>query len=160
LSAPFHPEKAEVVAGDGIRKILRFLKNHYDYIVVDTSKSFSPATLATFEQADRIFLLINVDLPSLRNVKRCQPLLDRIVGADAERVRLVVNRYHANDVISLEEVERTIGMPIFSTLSNDYESVIRSINSGQPVINNEKSPFARDLRALSAEVAGVNPMRN
>src|SRR5690606_33975276 len=82
LSAPFHPEKVEVVPGEGIRKILAFLKNHYEYIVVDTSKSFTPATLATFEQADRIFLLINVGLPSLRNIKRCQPLLDRIVGAD------------------------------------------------------------------------------
>ncbi len=160
LSAPFHPEKVEVVPGEGIRKILAFLKNHYEYIVVDTSKSFTPATLATFEQADRIFLLINVDLPSLRNIKRCQPLLDRIVGADQERIRLVVNRYHINDVISLEEVERTIGMQVFATLSNDYESVIRSINTGQPVINNEKSPFARDLRALASEVAGVSPSKN
>lgn len=160
LSAPFHPEKVEVVPGEGIRKILSFLKNHYEYIVVDTSKSFTPATLATFEQADRIFLLINVDLPSLRNIKRCQPLLDRIVGADQERVRLVVNRYHVNDVISLEEVERTIGMEVYATLANDYESVIRSINTGQPVINNEKSTFARDLRALGAEVAGVSPSKN
>jgi pilus assembly protein CpaE len=160
LSAPFHPEKAEVVAGEGIQRILQFLKQHYDYVVVDTSKSFSPATLATFEQADRIFLLTNVDLPSLRNIKRCQPLLDRIVGADIERVRLVVNRYHNNEVISLEEVERTLGMRVYATLSNDYESVIRSINSGNPVIDNEKSPFARDLRALGALIAGLNPATN
>ncbi len=160
LSAPFHPEKAEVVPGEGIKLILQFLKQHYDYVVVDTSKSFSPATLATFEQADRIFLLTNVDLPSLRNIKRCQPLLDRIVGADVERVRLIVNRYHSNEVISLEEVERTLGMQVYATLANDYESVIRSINSGHPVIDNEKSPFARDLRALGALVAGLNPVTN
>jgi pilus assembly protein CpaE len=160
LSAPFHPEKAEVVAGEGIQRILKFLKQHYDYVVVDTSKSFSPATLATFEEADRIFLLTNVDLPSLRNIKRCQPLLDRIVGANVERVRLVVNRYHSNEVISLEEVERTLGMRVYATLSNDYESVIRSINSGNPVIDNEKSPFARDLRALGALIAGLNPVAN
>ncbi len=160
LSAPFHPEKSETVTAESIKKIFIFLKQHYDYVVVDTSKSFSPATLATFEQADRIFLLTNVDLPSLRNIKRCQPLLDRIVGADTERVRLVVNRYHQNDVINLEEVERTLGMSIYASLSNDYESVIRSINTGQPLIDNEKSPFARDLRALGAEIAGLNPNRN
>lgn len=160
LSAPFHPEKVEVFPAEGIRNILQFLKQHYDYVVVDTSKSFSPATLATFEQADRIFLLTNVDLPSLRNIKRCQPLLDRIVGANPERIRLVVNRYHMNEVISLEEVERTLGMKVFATLSNDYESVIRSINSGHPVIDNEKSPFARDIRVLVAEIAGLNPATN
>ncbi len=160
LSAPFHPEKVEVFPAEGIRNILQFLKQHYDYVVVDTSKSFSPATLATFEQADRIFLLTNVDLPSLRNIKRCQPLLDRIVGANPERIRLVVNRYHTNEVISLEEVERTLGLKVFATLSNDYESVIRSINSGHPVIDNEKSPFARDIRVLVAEMAGLNPATN
>ena len=46
LSAPYQPEKAEVVTGEEIRRILQFLRKHYDYVVVDTSKSFSPATLA------------------------------------------------------------------------------------------------------------------
>lgn len=160
LSAPFHPERAEVVEAEGIHRILHFLKNNYDYVVVDTSKAFSPATLATFEEADRIFLLLNVDLPSLRNIKRCQPLLDRVAGADATRVRLIVNRYHPNEVISLEEVERTLGMKVYATLANDYDAVIRSINSGQPVIDNDKSPFARDLRALCAEITGLNPIQN
>jgi hypothetical protein len=38
--------------------------------------------------------------------------------------------------------------------------VIRSINSGQPVINNEKSPFARDLRAVVSEIAGLDVRKN
>lgn len=160
LSAPFHPEKVEAVTAEGIRKILQFLKQHYDYVVVDTSKSFTPATLATFEQADRILLVTNVDLPSLRNIKRCQPLLDRIVGSDTERVRLIVNRHHENDLITIEEVERTIGMGVYFTLANDYESVIRSINSGRPVINNERSPFARDLRLLAEEITGLSARSN
>lgn len=160
LSAPFHPEKVEMIPPEGARMVLQFLKKHYDYIVVDTSKSFTTATLETFEQADRIFLLTNVDLPSLRNIKRCQPLIDRIIGANPERVRLLVNRYHTNEVITLEEVERTIGLKVYATFSNDYESVIRSINTGVPVIDNEKSPFARDLRGFVANIAGLNAATN
>jgi Flp pilus assembly CpaE family ATPase len=63
-------------------------------------------------------------------------------------------------VITLDEVERTLGMKVFRTLANDYESVIRSINTGQPVIDNEKSPFARDLRSLGAELSGLVPETN
>lgn len=156
LSAPYHPAKAEVVTGDQIRQILHFLKEHYEYIVVDSSKSFTPPTLATFEQADHVFLVTTVDLPSLRNITRCLPLLERMGSVKGEKwLRLVVNRYQTNDPITLKEVEKTLGIPVFWTLANDYESVMRSINSGKPAVLAEPSPYARDLKALGAEITGV-----
>jgi pilus assembly protein CpaE len=159
LSAPYHPQKTEVVTDAQIAKILRFLKQHYDYVIVDTSKSFSPPTLATFEQADEIFLVTSVDLPSLRNIARCLPLLRQMVAPTEERLRLVLNRYHGGTVIRLEDVERSLGLPVFRTIGNDYEAVMRSINTGTPIILDQESRFARDVRALGAEIAGlkVNP---
>ena len=160
LSAPFQPERAEAAGGDQIRQILQFLKQHYDYVVVDTSKSFAPPTLATFEQADQIFLVTNVDLPSLRNIKRCLPLMERASGGLREKLRLVVNRYHPKNDISLEEAERSLNLQVFWKLANDYESVIGSINSGTPVITNANSAFANDIRELGAEVTGLRPSPN
>lgn len=155
LSAPYHPDKAEVVTGDQIGKILRFLREHYDYVIVDTSKSFTPPTLATFEQADRIFLVTNVDLPSLRNIKRCLPLVERIVGPRDEVVKLVVNRHQPDNVITLADVERTLGLKVYWTIANDYDAVVRSINTGVPIILNGTSKYAQDLKALGAEIAGI-----
>lgn len=158
LSAPFHPAKAETVTGDQIRQILHFLKQHYDYIVVDTSKSFSPPTLATFEQADHVFLITNLDLPSLRNITRCLPLLERMGSVKGEDwLRLVVNRYQASDPISLKEVEKTLGLSVYWTLGNDFESVMNSINSGKPVVMTDKSVFARDLKSLVTTMTGITP---
>ena len=126
LSAPYHPEKAEVVTGDEIRRILQFLRQHYDYVVVDTSKSFSPATLAAFEQADLVFLVTNVDLASLRNIQRGLPLLKRMLGRGERQVRLVVNRYHADERdLAQGRRAQTLGLKVFWTLSNDYEAVSR-----------------------------------
>ena len=159
LSAPYHPERAEVVTGEQIRRIIGFLKQHYDYVVIDTSKSFSPATLATFEQAELVFLTTNVDLPSLRNIKRCLPVLERIVGRPDERIRLVINRYHANNVISIQDVERTLGLKVYWTLANDFEAVMRSINTGKPVVLNGSSPYTADVKALSADIAGLATAR-
>jgi pilus assembly protein CpaE len=160
LSAPFHPEKVEAVGGDQIRQILKFLKQNYDYIVVDTPRSFSPAAMAAFEQADAIYIVTAVDLPSLRNIKRSLPLLERITGGKLkERVRLVVNRYHPDNVISVDEVHRTLGLGVHWKLSNDYETVINSINAGAPLmLDGGKSPFRNDLRALGAEIAGLQPL--
>ena len=155
LSAPYQPEKAEVVSAEEIRRILQFLRKHYDYLVVDTSKSFSPATLASLEQADLAFVVTNVDLASLRNLQRGLPLLKRMLGRDEKHIRLVVNRYHPDNEISLEDVQRTIGIPVYHTLCNDYDEVSRSISSGKPIVLNGNSKFSRDMKGLGALVTGI-----
>ncbi|HSJ24321.1 MAG TPA: AAA family ATPase [Longimicrobiales bacterium] len=159
LSAPFQPEKVEQVSTEQARKIFQFLKQQYDYVLVDTPKSFSPAAMAAFEQADAIYVVTVVDLPSLRNIKRSLPLLERITnGQLKERVKLVVNRYHPDNAISINEVQRTLGLDVHWRLSNDYETVINAMNTGEPVMLNghgKGSPFAADLRNLGAEITGL-----
>jgi pilus assembly protein CpaE len=153
LSAPYQPEKAETVTGDEIRRILNFLRRHYDYVVVDTSKSFSPATLAVFELSDLAFVVTNVDLASLRNLQRGLPLINRMLGRE-DHVRLIVNRYDPTRDIGLADVERTLGIKVFRTLSNDYERVSHSINTGTPIVLGN-SKFANDMKALGIEVTGL-----
>lgn len=154
LSAPYHPEKAEAVTADQIRQILHFLKQHYDYVVVDTSNSFTPRTLTTFDLADEVYLVANVDLPSLRNIQRSQHLLARMSETGHE-VRLIVNRYQPDNDITLDDVERALDMDVYWTLPNDYDSVIYAINTGRPVLLDEKSLYSEELQALGARIAGV-----
>lgn len=155
LSAPFHPERAEVASPDDVRKILHYLRNHYEYVIVDTSKSFSPATLAAFDQSDFVYVVVNLDLPSLRNVQRGLPMLKRVLPRGLDQMRLVVNRFQPDDEIGLKEVEQTLGVKVFCTLSNDYEAVIRSINAGKPIVLNGNSRYTRDVKALGAQIAGL-----
>ena len=155
LSAPFHPERAADITEDEIRQILIYLKGMYDYILVDTPKSFSPETRAAFEQASGVFLVATVDLPSLRNIQRALPLLRKVMPRGSEQLHLVINRYDPNDEISVKDVEKTLGIPVYATLANDYDAVIRSVNSSRPVVmNGSKSPYARDIRALAARIGG------
>jgi pilus assembly protein CpaE len=157
LSAPFHPDRAEVVNGDEIRRILHFLRQHYDYLVVDTSKSFSPATLAAIDQSDLVFLVANLDLPSLRNIQRGLPMLRRVLARGEDQLRLVINRFQAEGDISLEDVSRTLGLKVFWTISNDYEAVVDSINTGKPIVLNGTSAYTKDIKALGAQIAGMRP---
>lgn len=155
LSAPFHPERAEVVSPDDIRRILHFLKQHYDYVVVDTPGSFSPITLAAFDQSDLVFVVTNLDLPSLRNIQRGLPMLKRVLPKGDEQIRMVVNRYQSESAISLQDVERTLGLKVFATIANDYEALIQSINSGKPIVLNGTSRFTRDVKSLGGRIAGL-----
>jgi len=160
LCAPYHPEKAESVSADQIRRILQFLRQHYEYIVVDTSKSFSPTTLATFEQSDLVFLVSTADLPSLRNIQRGLPMMKRMLVKGQEQIRLVVNRYNPRDAISLEDVRKSLGLAVYWTLSNDYDAVVRSVNAGKPIVLNGSSNYTKDLKAFAADVAGLKTGRS
>ncbi len=153
LSAPYHPERAESVTADHAKQIIQFLKQHYEYVFVDVSNSFSARTLAAFEKADEVYLIATADLPSLRNIQRCQHLIGRL--SNIGELRLVVNRYHPDCDITLEDVEKSIGMEIYWALPNDYQSVIYAINTGQPVILDDSSPYTHELEALAAKMTGL-----
>jgi pilus assembly protein CpaE len=154
LSAPFEPDSGEVVGGDQITRILGFLRKHYDYVLVDTSKSLAPPALAALEAADQIFLVTNMDVPSLRNLKRCLPILDRVTAGDAGRLRLVVNRYNPKSLVRLQDLEETLGLDVYHTLTNDYESVIHAISTSQPLVLHGSSQYAGELRELARNIVG------
>jgi pilus assembly protein CpaE len=155
LSAPVQPDKAEAVTADQIRRILSFLRQHYEYIVVDTARSFAPPMLAVFEQADLVFIVSTADISCLRNIQRGIPLLKRALVKGEEQVRLILNRYDPRDSISVQDVERSIGLKVFWKVSNDYEAVMGSVNSGRPVVLNGGSPYTRDLKGLANQVTGL-----
>ena len=152
LSAPFEPEIGEEVTGEQIGGILRFLRSHYDYVVVDTSKSLAPPALTTLKAADRIFLVTNLDVPSIRNLKRCLPTLDGVTGGDADRLRLVVNRYHPKGLVGLKDLEDTLGIDAYATLGNDYKTVIQAISTGRPLVLNGSSRYASQIRELATDI--------
>lgn len=152
LSAPFEPEIGEEVTGEQIARILGFLRSHYDYVLVDTSKSLAPPALAALQNADSIFLVTNMDVPSLRNLKRCLPILDRVTAGDAERLRLVVNRFNPKSLVGLEDLEETLGIEVHCTLTNDYQTVIQSISTGRPLVLQGGSRYARELKELARSI--------
>jgi pilus assembly protein CpaE len=157
LSAPFQPQKSEIVGPDQVRRILQFLRSHYDYVVVDTTNSFSPATIACLEQAGEVFLITTADLPSLRNVQRMLPMLRRVLPDAAAQLRLVVNRQSTTSEISVTDIGKALELAPYCALANDYEAVLQSLTQGKPVVLNPRSKFGRDIEQLATMLAGSAP---
>jgi Flp pilus assembly CpaE family ATPase len=81
------------------------------------------------------------------------------MGRSGDHVRLIVNRYNAANDISLKDVEHTIGLKVYRTLSNDYEGVSRSISTGKPIVLSGDSKYGADIQALGREVTGLKPKK-
>jgi septum formation inhibitor-activating ATPase MinD len=53
------------------------------------------------------------------------------------------------------EIEKSLQMPVYATLANDYESVIASINTSKPVIlSGGKSAYGKSIRQLVDRIVG------
>jgi pilus assembly protein CpaE len=156
LSAPFQPTDPEDVRAERVAQILAFLRERYDYVVVDTPKTFSSIALTGIEESDELFFLTTADLQSLRNVTRCLPLLRRISERKEKGwLKLIVNRFDPRQIISLDEVEKTLGLEVYATLHNDYRSVMESINEGRPSVMDGRSAYAQDVRSIAAREVGI-----
>ncbi len=148
------------MSGDRVTDILAFLGNQYDYIFVDAPKTLNPAlnpaTIAAIRAANYLLLITTVDLPSIRNLTRCLPLLKELGGdRPSDWIRVVANRYDSRGMISLSQVEETTGHPVFATIRNDYKVVMAAINEGTPAVMTGASDFAEDIRTLAGRITGI-----
>ena len=74
--------------------VLDAARNAYEAIVIDTGPLFDAAMLAALDQTDRLLLICNPEVTSLKNVRIGLETIDRL-GFDRERVSLVANRVGA-----------------------------------------------------------------
>ena len=130
LADPPLIEDADSISAGQVKEKLSTLRSLFDVIIVDTAHQFEERTLTALEASDIILLVTLLNLPSLKNTKRCLELFGRI-GFRTENVRLVLSRYLPSDEIPLEKIEEIMKRPVFFAVPNDYPTVISSLNRGK-----------------------------
>jgi pilus assembly protein CpaE len=108
--------------------------NFFDYIIIDLNSMFSSLNLAMLDISTVINYVGVIDfLPALKNYKIGYDTLIRFEYEES-KIRLVENRADSQKLIDGRDVERLLGEPFYHRLPNDYPSVNKSINSGQPLM--------------------------
>ena len=154
LPAPRHVEDTDSMDPDQIGSILLTLRSMYDFILIDTMKTFNEINLAAFDFADMVLLITEMNIPSLRATRQALDVVERL-GYSQEKVKLIVNRYQETKDFSLDEVTRSLTYPIFWKIPNDFATVNRAINLGQPLpFSAPKSPTAKSFSDLADTLVG------
>jgi len=116
-----------------VTKIIERL-NYFDYIILDLNSMFSALNLAMLDISTVINYVGVIDfLPALKNYKVGYDTLIRFEYEES-KIRLVENRADSQKLIEGRDVEKLLGEPFYHKLPNDYPSVNKSINSGQPLM--------------------------
>ncbi|MEO7002031.1 MAG: response regulator [Ktedonobacterales bacterium] len=138
LRAPFTPESAEFFTSDAMQAILVELRDHYDYVVIDTSSEFSVATLSALELADLALVVTTLEVTTIHHVNQFFQVVERI-GIPQSKMRLICNRVDNLYGVRPAEVEAQLGHRFFAQAPEDVKTVATSVNRGVPFLLAQKN---------------------
>jgi pilus assembly protein CpaE len=152
LPAPQQIEEAEAVGPEEVKIALNLLRSQFAFTVVDTPRSITGATAVAFEMADRILLLTDLSIPSVRAARRFVDLLDRL-GVGTDRVDLLVMELTKGGV-DLKDLTRSIGKEPLATLPRDDAAAAHAMNSGTPLNGGRPAGLSVAVAELAAKLSG------
>ena len=153
LPAPDTPEASIDVNPDAVERIVSLARTRFDFVVMDMGRVLEAATLRGLDQADAIYITLQLTLPFIHDTKRLISLL-RNLGYGQEKTHVIVNRYEKGGEITIADAGRSIGARIELQIPNSFSAVAYSINHGVPLLKSAaRDPVAKALVAMADGLA-------
>ena len=155
LPRPVELHDTSAITDESVRKVIGLMRASFSHLIIDLSKTYSQVDMAAIENASRVVLVTQLDLPCLRNVVRLMMSFEEIDGLQ-DKVEIVVNRAGLDSgQISLKKAKDTLGREIFALLPNDYRTMVEVRNNGVPLINQApKAAITQAMRDLASKLEG------
>jgi pilus assembly protein CpaE len=151
VAAPDVFTPALAIEERAVAKFVDLARNQYPWVVIDAGRSLGSGIESLLQMANTIYLVTQLDIPSLHGAQRFIAYMQSTGGANIE---VVVNRYDSRRLeFDDERVAKALGLEPKWKVPNDYAAAYRASNTGNPLIL-EKSPAASALRALARSACG------
>ena len=141
--------------------LLNTLRNMYDVVILDMGSDLSkhPA-LETFNEADEIYYIMPMDIPSIRNTKTLSSFFTGFFKFSNENVKIILNKVETdNEYFGVEDIYNIMGKENFipeGTIPYMHKEVADSITRGIPIVMEDiNNPVSQAIFSIAA---GVNHM--
>jgi len=156
LAAPLEPAFADDITTAGLMQMLDLLQETYDYVVVDTASMLDELILSLIEKADHVLMVVDMDLPSVKNAKLALETL-RLLKFSTQNVQLVMNRSNSKAKLDNKEIEGALKMEISAAVPSDA-AVPNSVNEGRPIVESDpKGKVAKGFESVAELIVGKIP---
>ena len=153
LAAPTVPDAKDHIPAATVRRVIATLRQHFDYVIVDTAAGFEDTILQAFDETDECVLVATLDVPTIKNMKMAIETLDLLDLAKEHR-HLVLNRADDEVGLTAANVEGILKMPITAAIPTDM-AVPSATNHGRPIVLAKPSHrVSQAIRALALQVVG------
>ena len=149
LASPSRPEYGEKVNPEQFTKLLKYLRQLYAYIVVDTCSYLNDITLSVLDVADIVVLVNTQDIPSIKNDRLFLDLLTTL-SLPADKISFVMNKFDKRIAITPEKIGENLKQEVVAVIPLDERTVIPAVNRGVPfMLDNKTQPAARGIYMLA-----------
>lgn len=142
------------VNGDSVQptqleRILAWLQQANDYVILDTSPSLDENTLRVLQLSHQVITVLTPEMTSLRNTQLFLNMV-RNWAQQPQDLALVVNRYPVKGGLKLKDIEAALQKKVDVQIPNDEPLVTYSINRGIPlVVSHGRCAVAKGFRQLA-----------
>jgi pilus assembly protein CpaE len=141
----------EVIPDDFLPNLFEMFRRTYSVTIVDFPLLSPDEAVAYLPLVDIIVVVSSSS--DLLALKATKSFLEVVPPEIEQRVRVVINRADATDMISREDFEKTLDAKILASLPNQPKIASEAINMGSPFALTQKdSELAINLRAIATRL--------
>lgn len=154
LLAPMEPADVEFISADLVEKVLRSLKNQFDYLVIDSPPAITDFILKAFDLADEYLLMTTMEVPSVKNLKVTLETL-KAIGMPEQKFNIIVNRSTAKVGMSIADVQQTVGMLIRDSIP-ESNLIPNLLNQGKTAVHDsQRHPVSKAFISIARHLQGT-----
>ncbi len=156
LCAPVDVLSAERIGTDEVAPFWMPPRLEFDYVVVDTPPALNETCLAVFDRSEKIIVTANMDVPSLKNMRRYLETIEKL-DVPAAKAVLLVNRSDTGIGLDLQGVGQLFRRGFLAVVPVSKE-IPWSTNMGLPILEAKpKSDISRRLAEGFAHPGSPGP---
>ncbi len=145
---------AAVLDPAAMRHLLVLLQTMFDYTVIDLGHQLDPTRQEALAMAQRVVLVVNLDVPSLRLSRQFMNRA-REVGLPVERFHLVANRYGQRRQFPWRRAQESLGLTVQEWVPDDSARINDALNHGRTVLQTyRRSAMGRSFERLARQLGG------
>ncbi|HJY86773.1 MAG TPA: hypothetical protein VKE24_08045, partial [Candidatus Acidoferrales bacterium] len=150
-----HPEEWERITPAALARVVNVAYSSYDLVVMDSGAHYSSDWNPMLRTARAVLLVAEANVPALWALEQ-HLAVATTMGIDAQRIAIVINRWHRSDEDALKSVEKRTKRLLFR-LPNDYRQASEATNMGVPLAGSQDNQLVANFRKLASQLDGVLP---
>ena len=159
MPAPLRPEYAENIKAKHIEGVFKSLRQNFDYLIVDTSRSFDDVTLSALDLSDLILIITTLDVLTIKNVKIGLEAMAAL-HYESSRLKLLLNRASMEMGVSRSDLEQSLNFPVSYALPNDFKTTVLAANRGIPFVTSDPQlELSTAVFDLARNLTGLPPAK-
>jgi pilus assembly protein CpaE len=155
LCGATQPEEWQTIPVSVMERVVNVAQNDFEVVLLDMGSQFSSEWSPILRTARMVMIVAEANVPALWTLDRRLLALSGL-GMEADRARVIINRWHKADENVLKSIEKNIKRPVFACIPNDFRKASEAANLGTPILENHNNLLSNRYRQMAAQLVGMD----